>query len=465
MFFHRRTIPGLSIHSYIVGDEEAGACAVIDPVRDIEEYIQLANDNGMEIRYILETHVHADFVSGSRDLKEATGGKAQIYCSGMGGEAWTPSYADHVVRDGDEVSVGSLVLRAVHTPGHTPEHIVWLLLENGEESKLFSGDLLFVGSVGRPDLLGKEEMERLSHQLYESIFSKLGQFSDTVEVRPAHGAGSLCGKALGSAPYSSMGIERGHNQYLQEKPENEWVKELMEEMPPVPQYFPRMKKVNVVGADSMKKVTGELKQLLVDEVKKQMEAGATVLDLRSKESFASAHIPGSINIPFGPQLSTWAGWILPYPNPIVLVLEEEDHLESAVKQLLRIGYDKILGFLKGGIREWETSGSDMASLNILFANELNKQLDKTFLVDIRTQGEWDNGHIQSAHFLEGAQINKRMDEIPKDRDVAVICGSGFRASIIASILKRSGYSQVANVLGGMQAWIQDGYPIEKSSGE
>jgi len=463
MFFHRRTIQGLAIHSYLVGDEETGSCAVIDPVRDVDEYLKIAKDNGLTIKHILETHVHADFVSGAKELKKATGGTAEIYCSGLGGDNWTPSYADHVVKEGDEIHMGKLLLKAVHTPGHTPEHIIWLLSENGEPVKLFTGDLLFVGAVGRPDLLGKEEMERLAHQLYHSIFDTLDQFPDSVEVRPAHGAGSLCGKALGSTPYSSMGIERSHNLFLKERPEKEWIDELMNEMPPVPQYFPRMKKINVQGAESIEKVVEGVKPLNGAEAMEKIKAGATVLDLRSKEAFASAHIPNSISIPMTPQVSTWAGWILPYPNPIVLVLEEEEHLESAVKQLLRIGYDAIAGFLKGGIREWEISGYDLSSLHALSAKELHKDLDNRFVLDIRSQGEWDNGHIQGAHFLYGGEILERMVEVPKDRDVAVICGSGFRASVVSSLLKRAGYERVSNVFGGMQAWIQDGYPIEKST--
>lgn len=459
MFFHRRTIPGLAIHSYLIGDEDSGECAVIDPVRDVEEYLHLADENGLMITHILETHVHADFISGSKELKDATNGKAIIHCSGLGGEAWIPSYADHVVQDGDEVNVGSITLKAVHTPGHTPEHIMWSASENGELLKLFTGDFLFVGSIGRPDLLGKEEMERLAHQLYHSVFERLDQFPDSVEVRPAHGAGSLCGKALGSTPYSSLGVERTHNPSLVEKSEQEWIHELMHEMPPVPQYFPRMKKVNVQGADLVASVMRDIGPLMVDEVEKRCKEGATVLDLRSKEAFAAAHIPGAINIPMSPQVSTWAGWILPFPNPVVLVLEEQEHLEPAVNQLLRIGYDQIAGFLRGGIKEWEDSGKDLESYEVLSAKDLHKQLDETYVIDIRTQAEWDNGHIESAHYLHGGLIPEKMDQIPKDQSIAIVCGSGFRASVAASLLKRAGYPKVANVFGGMQAWVQDGYPV------
>lgn len=459
MFFHRRTIPGLAIHSYLVGDEKTGECAVIDPVRDVAEYVEIAKENGLVITHILETHVHADFISGAKELKDATHGKATIHCSGLGGEAWIPSYADHIVKDGDEVAMGDITLKAVHTPGHTPEHIMWSASEKGELQKLFTGDFLFVGSIGRPDLLGKEEMQRLAHQLYHSVFEKLDPFPDSVEVRPAHGAGSLCGKALGSTPYSSLGMERAHNESLVEKPEEEWIHHLMDEMPPVPQYFPRMKKVNVKGAELVDSVVGDLGPMTVEEVEKKIKEGATVLDLRSKEAFAATHIPGSINIPIGPQVSTWAGWILPYPNPVVLVLEEQEHLESAVTQLLRIGYDKISGFLRGGIREWESAGKDLGSFEVISAKDLHKKLDGTYVLDVRTEAEWKNGHIEGAHFLHGGLLPEKIDQIPKDQSIAVVCGSGFRASIAASLLKRAGYPEVANVFGGMQAWVQDGYPV------
>ncbi len=247
MFFHRITIPGLAIHSYLVGNEESKECAAIDPARDADLYIDLAAKHGFQITHIFETHVHADFVSGALEIKTRLHGKPEIYCSGMGGKEWIPSYADHIVKDGEEVKMGELMFQAVHTPGHTPEHVMWALYDHGKLQRIFTGDLLFVGDVGRPDLLGKEEMKRLSHQLYESVFQKLKPFPDDAEIRPAHGAGSLCGKQLGSNPVSTLGAERKTNKALKMLPEEHWTKELMREMPPVPKYFPRMKKINVAG--------------------------------------------------------------------------------------------------------------------------------------------------------------------------------------------------------------------------
>jgi hydroxyacylglutathione hydrolase len=463
MFFYRRTIPGLAIHSYLVGDEKTKQCAVIDPVRDVEEYIQIAQENEMQISHILETHVHADFVSGAKELKKKLDGKAVIHCSGMGGEAWIPEYADRIVKDGDTVDLGSLSLQAVHTPGHTPEHLMWAVLENGKVTKLLTGDLLFVGAVGRPDLLGEEEMAKLAHQLYDTVFEKLDSYSDDVEVRPAHGAGSLCGKSLGSNPYSTMGVERAHNEYLIKTPEDKWVASLMDEMPPVPNYFPRMKKINVSGANLIEKTLGSLESLSPEAVQKKVSEGALLIDLRSKEAFAAAHIPLAINIPFSPQISTWAGWLLSEKDPIILVLDDPAHLHESVIALLRVGFDRIEGFLAGCIWAWEDAGFETSQLNAVSAEELQRSLNESappFVLDVRTKDEWDRGHISSAHHLHAGLLPEHSDQLPKDRSIAVICGSGFRASIAASYLMKKGFHSVSNVFGGMTSWNQHGFPVK-----
>lgn len=463
MFFYRRTIPGLAIHSYLVGDEKTKACAVIDPVRDVEEYIQIARENGIQVAHILETHVHADFVSGAKELKRKLDEKPVIHCSGMGGEAWIPSYADRIVKDGDKVDLGSVVLQAVHTPGHTPEHLMWAIMESGSVTKLLTGDFLFVGAVGRPDLLGGEEGARLAHQLYATVFRKLDSYSDDVEVRPAHGAGSLCGKSLGSTPYSTLGLERTHNVYLRKMPEEEWVASLMDEMPPVPKYFSRMKRLNVAGADSIEKTLNTLKPLPPEEVLREISKGAIVVDLRSKEAFAAVHIPQAVNIPFNPQLSTWAGWFLSENEPIILVLDEPRYLHESVLALLRVGFDRIEGFLAGGMQAWENAGFDTSRLNVVSTEELYRSLkenDQPFVLDVRTEEEWDHGHISSAHHLYAGLVPDHLNQLPKDRPIAVVCGSGFRSSIVSSCLMRNGFRSVSNVDGGMSLWVQHGFPVE-----
>lgn len=462
MIFNRWTIPGLAIHSYIVGDEESKECVVIDPVRNVEEYVDFSKEHGLQITHIVETHVHADFVSGSKELKAALNGKPLIHCSGMGGNDWVPSYADQVVQEGDDIELGSLSLKIVHTPGHTPEHVMWVLYENGEVRTLFSGDFLFVGAVGRPDLLGKEEMDKLSHQLYHTVFEKLEPYPDQTEVCPAHGAGSLCGKSLGFNPSSMLGVERLHNPSLQKRPEQEWVDALMNEMPPIPKYFPRMKKINVVGADLVGHCKPGREAFSTPAVKEWMEKGALVLDVRSKEAFSEVHLPGSVNIPYSHQISTWAGWLFNEKQPIVLLLDEEKQLDHVIDALLCVGFDQILGYLDGGITAWKEHGFPTVSMNVQTVDLLHKKMQLEpipYVLDVRTEGEWKQGHIKGSHHIHGGLVAEHLHELPKDQPISVVCRSGFRASIVSSLLMRHGFSEVSNIFGGVRAWKERGFSL------
>ncbi len=463
MFLHQRTTPGLAIFSYLVGDEKSKICTVIDPVRDVEPYVNIAREQGFKITSIVETHVHADFVSGSLELKTRLGGEPLIYCSGMGGTDWIPTYADHVVQEGDAIEMGSLKLIPVHTPGHTPEHLLWALEEAERPIKLFTGDFLFIGSVGRPDLLGGGELQKLAYQLYRSVFETLEKYPDMVEVLPAHGAGSLCGKGLSASSSSFLGLERKHNPFLVKKPEDVWIKELMKGMPPVPTYFPRMKRVNVTGPAVIGEIRPGLKGLSAEEVQAEREKGAYCLDVRSKEQFAGAHIPGSINIPFSPQLSSWAGWVVPPDVPLILVIDDHSRLLSVIDSLLRVGFDLIAGYLEGGIANWKRKTYGTSSLPSRTAEELRQSILKgtpPYILDVRTEAEWDNGHIEGAHFMHGGFVPYEYDRLPRERPIAVICGSGSRSSTAASVLLREGF-EVSNVLGGMTAWQDHKFPVVK----
>ncbi len=463
MFFQRKTIPGLAINSYIVGDEAKKECVVIDPVRDVEDYIALAAHNGFTITDILETHVHADFVSGAPELKARLKGNPKIHCSGMGGDQWIPSYADHVMQDGDEINVGSLVFKAEHTPGHTPEHVMWALYEDRELVMLLTGDFLFVGDVGRPDLLGKEEMRKLAHQLYDSVFRKLESYPDETEIRPAHGAGSLCGKALSANPSSTLGEQRKTNRYLKKIPESDWIDDLMSEMPQAPKYFARMKKINITGAKILGERLPGLVALSLKDIQKEMDHGTIILDLRPKEKFAEAHIPGSINIPFTPQFSSWAGSVMPENAHLVLLLDDLMQLKDAAKALCRIGIDQILGYIPGGIEAWKQNGMGVASLQKASPTQLN-QMQKSgknpFVLDVRADKEWKAGHIKHATHIPLGQVEDQIEKIPKDQTIAVICGSGTRSSIASSLLLRHGINNVTNIFGGMTEWKEKGFPIE-----
>lgn len=466
MFFHQRFIPGLAIASYMVGDEKAKQVAVIDPTRDVDEYLRIAKEEGLHITHILETHVHADFVSGSAELKARLHGKPQIVVSGMGGADWTPPYADVVVQDGQELSLGSIRLKAVHTPGHTPEHVTWALFDDTRSQDtpwlLFTGDFLFVGDVGRPDLLGPEQQKQLAHQLYASVFEKLSVVPDFTEIFPAHGPGSLCGKAIGSRRSSSLGFERRFSQALKPAPEEQWIEGLLQNMPLAPPYFKRMKKVNAAGPKILGHELPGQRRFSAKEVHEKLCADCMVVDVRPKEAFAAAHIPGSINIPLGQNLPSWAGWVLPYDKRLLIVPSSPSEMPEVVTHLIRVGLDTIEGFLEDGLDAWENQGFPLSQLGSISVQELSARLQSEqapFVLDVRTENEWNGGHIHDALHIHGGVLRDRYQEVPRDRPVAVVCGTGYRGSIAASFLKGHGYPDVSNVLGGMSAWKATGLPV------
>lgn len=466
MFFHQRFVPGLAIYSYVVGDEKTRECAVIDPTRDVDYFIDLAKKEGLHIKHLLETHVHADFVSGSHELKARLHGEAIAHCSGMGGPEWTPPYADEVVKDGHEMRMGSIRLRAMHTPGHTPEHVSWALYDETRSTDtpwlLFTGDFVFVGDVGRPDLLGDEARKLLAHQLYQSVFDKLPAFPDFTEVFPGHGAGSLCGKAIGSRSASTLGFERRFNGSLAKAGEADWVKTLLDGMPVAPPYFRRMKKVNAEGPALIGLDLPGQERFSAKHVHEHVCDDCLVVDVRQKEAFASSHIPGAINIPLGAVLPTWAGWVLPYDHPTLIVLDDPADMPQVVTHLLRVGFDEVKGYLEDGMEAWENGGFEIGHLETMSVHDLGKRIksgDGPFVLDVRTEREWNAGHIEGAHHIHGGLLQERFAEVPKDREIAVVCGSGYRASIAASFLKRAGYDRVANVLGGMSAYQAAGLAV------
>ncbi len=468
MLLHQRFIPGLAIASYLVGDEKSGAAAVIDPTRDVEDFIRFAEEHGLHVLHIVETHVHADFVSGSRELKARLGGEPVIYCSAYGGADWTPAYADRHFKEGDMIQLGQVRLGCLHTPGHTPEHISITLTDASRSAEvpwlLFTGDFLFVGDVGRPDLLGEKAQRELAHGLYHSVFEKLPAIPDFTEVFPAHGSGSLCGKAISSRRSSTVGYERRFNPALVERPEEQWVSDLMAGMPLAPPYFRRMKKVNKEGPPVLGPELPGQRRWSAKQVHERVCTHCLVLDVRSKEAFAAAHIPNAINIPFGHNLPTWAGWVLPYDHPTLIVLDDRDQMDEVTTHLLRVGFDEVRGYLEGGIEAWVNAGYPLSTLTTISVHELAQKQnegERLIVLDVRTEGEWTAGHIDDAIHIHGGKLQERFAEVPKDRPVAVVCASGYRASIAASFLQREGYQTVSNVLGGMTAWKAAGLPIVK----
>jgi hydroxyacylglutathione hydrolase len=463
MFFQRITTPGLSIHSYLLGDEKAKRCIVIDPTRHIVPFIVQAQNEGLDITDILETHVHADFVSGSKELKHQLNEKPRIYASGMGGERWIPAYVDVIVHQGMQLKIGELRLEALHTPGHTPEHVMWIGYDESRSVQIpwfaFTGDCLFVGSVGRPDLLGQEEMTVLAPLLYHTLFEVIAPLPDFLEIFPAHGEGSLCGKSLKTNATSTLGFERLFNPYFKKESQENWIHRLQKDSLPIPPYFSRVKKMNIAGPSLL----SSLKTKVWDQEKEAPDFKELfLLDIRHPEPFAVSHIQESLNIPFSHNFCQWAGWMLPADRPLGLIVENSHIYSEAVDQLRLMGFDQEIWVIQ--LREnGQHLPCSFSSFPMMEIEELAKQqpqFESLYVLDVRTLEEWHAGHIPGAHHLELHHFEKAINQLPADRSIALLCRSGQRASLAASLLQKYGFSSVMNVRGGMQAWKQAGFPIK-----
>lgn len=452
MLFKRIKSEGIAHNSYLIGSESEAA--VIDPRRDCQIYVELAQQHGLKIKHIFETHRNEDYVIGSLELNNLTG--AEIY-HGPGLE-W--KYGN-ILRDSQEFQVGGLKLIAIHTPGHTDESMSYAVvdLSSGEATVLvFTGDALFVGDVGRTDLYGPEDAPRLASNLYDSIFNKLLPLGDGVILCPAHGAGSVCGMNIAERDESTLGIERTQNPLLQ-RSRNDFIRYKVAEQPERPYYFRQMEKYNLEGPPLMECMPVP-SPLTPTEFRQEMEKGAIVVDTSEPAAFGGAHIKGAYSI-WLEGLPVFAGWVLPYDRPILLVLEDQGHLERAVRYLIRAGYDQITGYLKDGTEGWYNTGFPTESLPLLSVHQLKDRLDRggdLLVLDTRGQDEWDLGHIKGALHIYVGHLEQRLAEVPRDKPVAVICNVGHRAGLGASILLRAGYQEVYNVLGSVKAWVAAGFP-------
>jgi hydroxyacylglutathione hydrolase len=457
MIFKRIKSEGLAHNSYFVGS--GSQAAVIDPRRDIRVYLDTALELGMRISYIFETHRNEDYVIGSVPLAAATG--AAVY-HGPGLD-W--KYGN-ILQDGQEFRLGKLLIKALHTPGHTGESMSYSLTDTSTGSAplmVFTGDALFVGDTGRVDLYGPAEIPRLAASLYDSIFKKILPLGDGVILCPAHGAGSVCGQAIADRDESTLGIERLQNSILRETTADGFIRRKAAERHERPPYFLRMEQYNLEGPPPL---PGLPPLLTPSEFKNEMEKGGLVVDTSLPAAFGGAHIKGSYN--FGLRaLPGYAGWILPYDTPLLLVLEDPDHLEKVVSYLNRLGYDRLSGFIKDGLEGWYNDGFPLESLPLLSIHQLKAKLDRQedlVVLDVRKQEEWDSGHISGSMHIFVGQLEKRLAEIPAGKPVVVICSVGIRASLAASILLRAGFPAVFNVLGSINAWRQTGYPLTPHPG-
>ncbi|OGN98658.1 MAG: MBL fold metallo-hydrolase [Chloroflexi bacterium RBG_13_51_18] len=454
MIFQRIKSAGIAHNSYLLGS--GSDAVVIDPRRDCQIYVDSARENGLQIRYIFETHRNEDYVIGSIELAGITG--AEIF-HGPGLD-W--KYGN-TLRDGQEFKIGTLKLTAIHTPGHTDESYSYALADpdtGGATIMVFTGDALFVGDVGRTDLYGPEAAPGLAASLYDSIFNRLLPLGDGVILCPAHGAGSVCGVHIADRDESTIGIERAQNPVLQLKNKDDFIRHKLAEKPERPHYFRQMEKYNLAGPPILERLPIPA-PLSPEEFKNAMDGGAIVVDTSNPAAFGGAHIKGACSI-WLEGLPVFGGWVLPYNKPILLVLENQSHLERAVRYLIRAGYDRITGYLHGGTEGWYNAGFPVESLPLLSVHQLKNMLDRgeeLTVLDVREKGEWKSGHIAGSSNIYVGHLEERLDEVPKDKPVATICSVGHRAGLGASILLKAGFPKVYTVLGSIEAWAAAGFPV------
>ncbi|MEY2563298.1 MAG: hydroxyacylglutathione hydrolase [Verrucomicrobiota bacterium] len=460
LIFERILTDGIAAISYLIGDDEEGSAAVIDPRPDVEIYLELARKNGVAITHIFETHIHADLVSGSRELADRTG-TAKIYASSEGGAEY--GFSVEPVKDGDEFSFAGLKLTARHSPGHTPEHICYVAAEEDHPEcpwGVFTGDSLFVNSAGRPDLLGRDA-DKLASQLYDTLWDLYGKLDDGVIIHPSHGSGSPCGADIGDRLESTIGFEKRFNPYYQRNDRQAFVEYALSTPPPEPTYYKRMKKVNAAGPE----VLGRLPvipalppKVFQERVEKK---DAQLVDTRSMLAFGGGHIEGALNIAASPILSIWAGWLLDPAKPILLVLESDGEVEKIAQLFVRTGYTNFAGYLVGGMRAWQNAGYPLRELPQMTVHELQNSRNGLQLLDVRGPAEWKNGRIPGAKHIFLPQLQQRANELDRERPVLVYCATGYRASLAASVLQREGFPDVRNLPGSLHAWKAAKFPVEK----
>jgi hydroxyacylglutathione hydrolase len=461
MYFKQFYLGCLAHASYLIGSE--GEAAVVDPQRDVGQYIDEAQANGLRIRYVIETHLHADFVSGHRELAARTG--AEI----LFGEKAAAKFPHRALRDGDEIILGKVVLRFMETPGHTPESISILVIDtevSDQPQKVLTGDTLFIGDVGRPDLAGGAGFtpQQMAALMYDSLHEKLLKLPDHVEVYPAHGAGSMCGRNISKETSSTIGEQRKFNYALKPMSKEEFVRLMTSDLPEAPAYFSQDAEINRAGAGEMKSLARPI-ALKPAEVSKLASEGHVILDVRSASEFGTGHIPGAINIGLSGQFAMWAGSLISLTSPLVVVGESEEKIDEAVMRLARVGIESVKGYLDGGMLAWHEAGFDIATIPQISVDELSallKENTELQVVDVRRPPEYVAGHVPHAAPAPLSILKTRIPDLKLDRakPTAVICAGGYRSSAATSILEQNGFTDLRNVTGGTNAWINAGYPVE-----
>ena len=457
MYFQQFYLTCLSHASYMLGSE--GVACVVDPQRDVSLYLEEAEAQGLKIQHVIETHLHADFVSGHVELAARTG--AKIYIG-----AATDSPIPHVaVHDGDEIRFGRVILRFLETPGHTEESVSVVVtdLDRGEKPwAVLTGDTLFIGDVGRPDLSPSKTPQELAAMLYDSLHRKLVPLGDDVEVYPAHGAGSLCGKQMRPERQSTIGKERELNYALRAASKEEFVRLLTAEMPERPSYFAQDAELNRIGAIPLE-FLAPMEALTPDDVIEKQRAGAIVLDTRPAMEFAGAHVPGSINIPLAGQFAGSAGTLLGLESELVLVAEDQAAVEESRTRLARVGFENVVGYLEDGMARWAAEQKPAAQILQITAAELERELAQDpgsiQIVDVRRKPEWEQCHIPGALHKPLDHVAQMLGDLDRSKPVVVHCKGGYRSAIGCSLILRAGYENVTNLIGGLDAWQATGLPV------
>lgn len=447
--------------SYLIGSD--GEAAVVDPQRDVDQYIDEARSRGLTIKYVIETHLHADFVSGHQELASRTGAEI-VFGHRAGAE-----FPHRGVRDGDELRIGKVILRALETPGHTPEGISWLVVDtevSTEPVKVLTGDTLFIGDVGRPDLVGSKGFtaDEMAGMLYDSLHTKLLVLRDEVEVYPAHGAGSACGRNISKETSSTIGEQRQTNYALRAMSRDEFIKLMTSDLPEAPSYFSMDAEINRRGAGMLSDI--EVPPLTPQEVNVRMQQGVLALDVRESTAFANGHVPGSLNIGLKGNYAPWSGSLIKAEHQLIIVADGKDEIDEAVMRLARVGLENVTGYLDGGILAWHAAGLELETTPQISVAELYSQLNhdgrKLQVIDVRAAGEYESGHLPGAKNVPLPELERRADrELDPSQPTAVVCAGGYRSAAAASLLQRQGFKQLYNIIGGTSAWVNAGYETQR----
>jgi glyoxylase-like metal-dependent hydrolase (beta-lactamase superfamily II) len=461
MYFKHFYLNCLAHASYLIGSD--GEAVIVDPQRDVDQYLEEAAAQNLKIKYVIETHLHADFVSGHRELAARSG--AEIIFGRKAGA----TISHRAVKDGDELTVGRVTLRILETPGHTPEGICVLVTDtevSDQPQKVLTGDTLFIGDVGRPDLAGAKGYtpQTMAALMYDSLHEKLLRLDDAVEIYPAHGAGSMCGKNLSDETSSTIGEQRKFNYALQPMSKEQFVKLMTTDLPEAPAYFSKDAEINRTGADALNGLPPAA-ELSPAEVRKFAAQGAVILDARDAFDFGSEHIPGALNIGLGGQFASWAGSLIPMTASIVIVADSDEKVAEAQLRLARVGLENVRGYLAGGMNAWEQAALDLASIRQITVAELKALIETRpdlQLIDVRRRAEYESGHAPSAVNSPLAKLRESVSQLnfKPTAQTAVICAGGYRSSAGASILQQLGFQNLLNVTGGTKAWISAGYEVE-----